>query len=300
MTQMKAIPTIMGIFAVAVLFITLSFSGCSSAGGGGGATSGAASNAGAAMAALLASSDQGGLRALITQKAQAFGEDEEDLGDEDIGEDEEDLGDGEDVGDDEEDTEGDSDDDSDVAEGAGERDTCMTDANGDIDGPQEFTIEAEGEAGTYGDGENTITLEDGDEDWCSGEEDTDAYAYVSLQSDESMTCGDEEFTITAIAGVYRNTDTCFPEFYGEMTISDSNSDTTTMDCYLCLNEDQTVSSDSSCSENGTAISLDDEASCQLNAGGDNGGEEDEEDTEGDSDDEEELGDEDIGEDEEDV
>lgn len=166
------------------------------------------------------------------------------------------------------------------AEGAGERDTCDDpDEDGLSDGPQEITAPLTGDAGTYGNTSGTsMTL--AEDDFCQNSEGTEntgdgpdgngLFAAFTLTSEVTGTCtsGDSEETITMESGegVWRNTETSFPEVYGTFVI-----DGTTVNCSIFMNEDQTVQDTSSCSsEDGTALTLDSDVECQLNASGDGG------------------------------
>lgn len=162
------------------------------------------------------------------------------------------------------------------AEGAGERNTCDDpDEDGLSDGPQEITAPLTGDAGTYGDTSGTsmtVAADDfcqdsaGTENTGDGPDDNGLFAAFTLTSEVTGTCtaaDDSEETITMESGegIWRNTETSFPEVYGTFVI-----DGTTVNCTIFLNEDQTVQDTSSCSgEDGTALTLDSDVECQLNA-----------------------------------
>lgn len=180
-------------------------------------------------------------------------------------------------------------------EGAGERNTCDDpDGNGEADGPEEVSALLTGTAGTYGaEGDNiTVTADDfcQDADGENSGEGTDGgglFASYTLNSDVTATC-DDDTTLTMAggsdsSGIWRNTDDCFPEIFGNFSI-----DGTVVSCHLCLGENQTVGSNSTCSTGGSAVSLASEVSCNLSTEG--GGEDTEDTGEGEP----------MGEDEEDI
>ncbi|MBI2339248.1 MAG: hypothetical protein HYU99_02615 [Deltaproteobacteria bacterium] len=125
----------------------------------------------------------------------------------------------------------------------------------------------------------------GEDDFCQdseGENSGDGpdgnglFASYELEDDVTGECDDgSSITMKAganSAGIWRNTDDCFPEIYGTFEMGDG----TIVSCHICMTESAGVSgANTSCSSGGSAVSLTSDVSCDLSTteDEDEGGEE---------------------------
>jgi len=142
--------------------------------------------------------------------------------------------------------------------------------------PDDITIAYYGDAGTYGADDDYIIVDE--EDFCTdsdgvahegtGPDGNGLFATFEIQEQVTGDCEDENGDSSEIvmesgsAGIWRNTDTHYPEIYATMILS-MDGETVEVDCTIYLNEDETVDSASCTDENGYEVEQENEMSCEF-------------------------------------